>query len=108
MCKVVVLFALSVCTAAVAGAQVDTRIVPLEGRTTWAPGVQGGIPTRPTVCATLMAADFGNGGLEASAAIQAAINSCPLGSTVALSAGTFLVNRHVLLNKGITLRGAGP
>jgi hypothetical protein len=55
-----------------------------------------------------MAADFGNGGLEASAAIQAAINSCPLGGTVALSAGTFLVNRHVLLNKGITLRGAGP
>ena len=79
MRKVVVLFVLGVCTAAVAGAQVDTRIVPLESRTTWAPGVQGGIPTRSTVCATLMAADFGNGGLEASAAIQAAINSCPLG-----------------------------
>ena len=91
-----------------AGAQVDTRIVPLEGRTTWAPGVQGGIPTRSTVCATVSAANFGNGGVEASAAIQAAINSCPLGSTVALSAGNFLVNRHVLLNKGITLRGAGP
>jgi hypothetical protein len=70
--------------------------------------VQGGIPARSTVCATLSAANFGNGGLEASAAIQAAINSCPLGGTVALSAGTFLVNRHVLLNKGITLRGAGP
>ena len=70
MCKVVVLFVLSVCTAAVAGAQVDTRIVPWEGRTTWAPGVQGDIPTRSTVCATLKAADFGNGGLEASAAFR--------------------------------------
>ena len=108
MCKVVVLFALSVCTAAAASAQVDTSIVPREGRTTWSPGVPNGIPARTTVCATLKASDFGNGGQEASAAIQAAINACPLGQTVALSAGTFLMNRHVVVNKGITLRGAGP
>ena len=77
MCKVVVLFALSICTAAVASAQVDTSIVPREGRTTWAPGLQGGIPARTTVCATLKASDFGNGRQEASAAIQATINVVP-------------------------------
>ena len=105
---IVVAFFLSVCTAATASGQVDTSIVPYEGRTTWAPGVQSGIPARTTVCATLKASEFGNGRQEASAAIQAAINSCPLGRTVALSAGTFLMNHYVLLNKGITLRGAGP
>lgn len=94
--------------AAPAGAQVDTSIVPLEGRTTWAPGVQGGIPARPEVCATVTAASLGNGTTEASVAIQRAIASCPAGKTLQLSAGKFLVNNYILLNKGITLRGAGP
>ncbi len=87
---------------------VDTGIVPEPGRTTWAPGVQGGIPERPTVCATVSAAAFGNGTVDASAGIQAAINACPVGQTVALTAGTFVVNNHLRLDKGITLRGAGP
>src|SRR5262249_38894111 len=37
----------------------------------------------------------------------AAINSCPTGQVVLLSAGTFLANKHVMITKGITLRGAG-
>jgi hypothetical protein len=42
--------------------------------------------------------------------IQAAIDNCPPGQVVQLSAGTFLVNsgNYLLINKGITLRGAGP
>ena len=108
MKRAVLLFAMSVCTPAAAFAQaLDTSLVPYEGRTTWAPGVQGGIPSRLTSCATLNAATFGNGTQDASAAIQAAIGACPVGETVSLSAGTFLVNRYILLNKGITLRGAG-
>ena len=84
---------------------VDTSIVPFEGRTTWAPGLQNAIPPRSTVCATLAAATFGNGTTEASAAIQRAIAACPAGQTVRLSSGRFLVNNYILLNKGITLRG---
>jgi hypothetical protein len=80
-------------------------IVPEESRTTWAPGVQG-IPARSTICANLAASTFG--GAEASAAIQAAIDACPAGQVVRLSEGTFTLNDHVLINKGITLRGAGP
>ncbi len=101
------LLVFSVVLVAPAAAQVDTSIVPFEGRTTWAPGVQGGIPDRPTVCATLEASRFGNGTAEASAAIQSVIASCPAGQTVRLSAGRFLLNNHLLINKGITLRGAG-
>ena len=99
------LFVVSFSLVSSAGAQVDTSIVPLEGRTTWAPGVRDGIPARPTICATLSATAFGNGTTEASAAIQRAIAACPAGQTVLLSAGRFLVNNYVLVNKGITLRG---
>ena len=38
----------------------------------------------------------------------AAVNACPAGQVVQLSAGTFTVNNYILINKGITLRGAGP
>jgi Pectate lyase superfamily protein len=108
MAKGTALLIVLVCVAAVARAQVDTSIVPDAGRTTWAPGVRGGVPARATICATLQAASFGNGAQEASAAIQAAVAACPPGQVVRLSAGTFLVNNHILINKGITLRGAGP
>lgn len=91
-----------------AAAQVDTTIVPLEGRTTWAPGVRSGIPERPTICVTIPAAALGNGTVEASAIIRQAIVACPAGQTVQLSAGQFLVNHYILIDKAVTLRGAGP
>ena len=42
--------------------------------------------------------------------IQEAIEACPLGQVVLLSPGAFTVGegRYVLLNRGVTLRGAGP
>ena len=49
-----------------------------------------------------------NGRDDASAGIQAAINACPVGQVVQLSAGLFTVNNHVRIGKGITLRGAAP
>jgi hypothetical protein len=84
-------------------------VLPLERRTTWNPGIPGGIPTRTTVCATLNAATYGNGSSDATPGIQAAIDGCPEGQVVQLSAGDFLVNGDfpIMVNKGIVLRGAG-
>ena len=77
--------------------------------TTWSPGLMGvgGIPVRSTVCSTLSP---GGEGLDDTARIQGAINACPAGQVVQLSAGTFLINggHYLLINKGVTLRGAGP
>ena len=78
--------------------------------TAWNPGLNavGGIPDRTTVFRTIEASAHGNGAADASTAIQAALNACPVGQIVQLSAGTFTVNTLLLINKGVTLRGAGP
>jgi hypothetical protein len=67
----------------------------------------GGIPNRTTVCATISPR---GGGLDDTSDIQNAVNACPVGQVVSLAAGTFTIaeGKFVLLNKGITLRGAGP
>ncbi len=84
-------------------------VLPQDRLTVWKPGVAGGIPARATVCAALDAATWGNGGQDATAGIQAAIDACPEGQVVRLSAGAFTVNGggYLLIRKGITLRGAG-
>ena len=79
---------------------VDTSIVPPDARTTWTPGVPGGVPIRTAVCRTVASASFGDGLQDASAAIQAAVNACPVGQVVLLSAGTFLVNNLVRMSQG--------
>src|SRR5262245_42922868 len=85
-------------------------ILPPERRTVWNPGIPGGIPVRSTVCASVSATTYGNGTVDATAGIQAAIDACPAGQVVQLSAGDFLVNGAfpITINKGISLRGAGP
>jgi hypothetical protein len=91
-------------------------LLPAGRRTTWNPGIPGGIPVRTTVCATVNASTYGNGSQDASAGIQAAIDACPDGQVVQLSAGDFLVNgvfdgayyHPIFIQKGIVLRGAGP
>jgi hypothetical protein len=87
----------------------DTSILPADRTTTWNPGMMaaGGIPVRSTVCATLTPR---GGARDDTAQIQGAINACPAGHVVQLAAGTFIINsgNFVLINKGITLRGAGP
>jgi hypothetical protein len=89
----------------------DLAFLPADRATKWNPGVLGGIPARTTVCANVSAATYGNGGTDATSAIQAAINGCPAGQVVQLSAGTFRVSTgggYIQIAKGITLRGAGP
>jgi hypothetical protein len=97
------------------GADAQTFTLPPDRATTWDPGVtyNGGIPSRPTcdipgILMPIQASDYGNGTLEASGAIQNAIDACPAGTAVLLSSGTFLLNNHVLVHKGITLSGMGP
>ncbi len=85
------------------GPLASAGILPADRATTWSPGVPGGVPVRTTVCATIapLAGD-------ATATIQAAIDACPAGQVVQLSAGTFTIDDDILyVNKGITLRGAG-
>jgi hypothetical protein len=80
--------------------------------TRWEPGMMaaGGIPSRTKVCATVQASTYGNGAQDATSGISSAISACPAGQVVQLSAGVFTINggNYLLLNKGITLRGAGP
>jgi Pectate lyase superfamily protein len=70
-------------------------------------GVPGGIPNRTTICATVNASTFANGGSDATAGIQSALNSCGSGQVVLLSAGTFLINSGVHVPSNVTLRGSG-
>lgn len=72
--------------------------------TVWNPGLMsvGGIPNRTGVCATLSPS-----GGEDSDDIQNAIDACPAGQVVQLTAGTFNVDDLILIHKAVTLRGAG-
>jgi hypothetical protein len=65
-------------------------------------GVQGGIPNRTTVCATL------NPGAT-SAQIDSAIASCSSGGVVVLNAGSYTLSGgiHFTGKSNVTLRGAG-
>jgi hypothetical protein len=95
------------------GAAAETppaTVIPADRITKWVPGLMavGGIPRRTTLSATIQASTYGNGAQDATAGIQAAIDRCPVGQVVQLSAGTFLIlGDHLAIKKGITLRGAG-
>lgn len=67
----------------------------------------GGIPNRTTLCATVPA--LGNG-QDDTKNIQNAIDHCPAGQVVFLPAGAFTIAEggYLLVNKSISLRGAGP
>jgi hypothetical protein len=79
--------------------------LPTDRMTAWNPGITyggGGIPERTMICATLSPA-----GGDSTSAIQDAIDRCPEGQVVLLAEGTFTCNNYLLLDKSITLRGAG-
>ena len=67
---------------------------------------KGDIPNRTTVCARVSPL---GGGKDDTANIQKAIKACRLGQVVSLSAGTFTIaeGNYVLIDKSVTLRGAG-
>ena len=83
-------------------------LIPPERQTVWAPGIPGGIPERTAFCAAIEAKEFGNGAVDASGRIQAAIDACPLGQVIRLSAGDFKIDNTIFIRRGVVLRGAGP
>jgi len=86
----------------------EAGLLPPERQTLWHPGIPGGIPARTTICATVSAAAYGNGGQDATDGIQNAIARCPAGQVVQLSAGEFKITRPLIISTGIVLRGQGP
>jgi hypothetical protein len=83
-------------------------LIPSDRLTTWHPGIPGGVPARATVCAEISAETYGNGTVDSTAGIQAALDACPVGQVVQLSAGEFKVASRLEITKGIVLRGRGP
>ena len=65
--------------------------------------MQGGIPTRTTVCATLSPG-------ATAAQITSAIAACATGGVVQLTAGTYNLAAGITFGttSNVTLRGAGP
>ncbi|MGE0791809.1 MAG: glycosyl hydrolase family 28-related protein [Sandaracinaceae bacterium] len=78
---------------------------------TWeSAGVEGGIPLRTTICATVTDAPYNaddSGGASAVDAIQRAIDDCGDEEVVFVPAGTYRIDGELRLHSGVTLRGAG-
>lgn len=66
------------------------RFSPRDRLTTWVPGLMavGGIPGRTAIFAALHAATYGNGTSDASSAIQAALDTCPVRQVVQREVGS--------------------
>ena len=87
-----------------------------DRRTTWNPGIPGGIPEVRTVHSTIDAAAYGRGAADATSAINRAIQaagdvaaSTGVRQAVYLPAGTYRVTSSVELSRSnVVLRGAGP
>lgn len=99
--------------SAPASAQIDHSMLSagrwFEGYLTPGRNGIGGIPTNRTQCgATILASTYGNGSVDASGAISAAIAACGANQYVLLGPGTFRVDSSIDLTKSnVTLRGSG-
>jgi hypothetical protein len=84
-----------------------SALIPPDRMTAWNPGLNavGGIPNRTTVCTTLSPS-----GVDDTAAIQSALNTCPATQVVKLNAGTFKVSGDglAITRSNVVLRGSGP
>jgi hypothetical protein len=89
------------CLASCLYAQLWSGIISSPRASDWSiAGVPGGIPARTTICTTL------NPGATA-AQITSALQACPSGQTVYLSAGTYNLSTGISFPSNVTLRGAG-
>ncbi len=77
------------------------QVIPFSRRIAWNPGVQGGIPQRSTVCATLPLG-------STASQIQAKLNlaTCQ-DKVVQLEAGEYSLNAKLQIPSRVTLRGMG-
>ncbi len=87
--------------------QVWSGILTSSQAIDWSNVGVGGIPSRTAVCATVNASTYGNGSSDATTGIQNALNNCPNGQSVSLSAGTFRINSGINIPSDVTLRGQG-
>jgi Chitobiase/beta-hexosaminidase C-terminal domain len=100
------LLSLILCVPALA--QTPPAYLPANSTINWKDsGIPGGIPSRTIACSSLAAATFGNGTIDASSAMNSALNSCPAGQFVSLGTGTFRINSAVKVPSNVTLRGQG-
>ena len=89
------------------------EMIPADRKTDWTPGVTvgvpGGIPDRTTIGATVDAAKYGTGSVDASGAIGAAIDACKPGQVVFIPAGTYRLDSRVYraYAANVTIRGEG-
>ena len=89
------------------------EIIPPDRLCDWTPGVNvgvpGGIPHRTVIGSTVDGAVYGTGAVDASAALGAAIDTCPAGQVVFIPAGTYRLDRRIYRPqaRNITIRGAG-
>jgi hypothetical protein len=87
-------------------------ILPADRRTSWSPGIPGGIPTYTTNVTTIDAATYGNGTTDATAAINAALATSGTAASprvVYLPAGTYRIANFINTSASyVVLRGAGP
>lgn len=87
------------------------RFIDWDVAGVWANGIKG-IPNRDVIFCNVKVSipgsslvAYGDGAHDDTAALQAAIDLCPVGQVVYLPAGTYLVSNSLTISKGITLRG---
>jgi hypothetical protein len=85
------------------------QIIPEDRRIDWThSGVPGGIPHRTNIFRTIDASIYGDGTIDATSVIQAALNECIDGQVVYLPAGHYKIMKTIDINSNTTLRGDGP
>jgi hypothetical protein len=104
--------------AALAGAgwagAAPPELIPADRRTTWNPGIPGGVPTVTAAHTTIDAARYGNGKADATAVISQALKAAGAAATAAhpavvyLPPGTYRTTGIIELRwSHVILRGAG-
>jgi hypothetical protein len=93
---------------------IDLSVLPPDRRTTWRPGIPGGVPQYAVVHTALDAATFGNGVTDATAAVNLAIQAAGADATaeqprvVYLPAGVYRITDTLVIDRShVVLRGAG-
>jgi hypothetical protein len=97
------------------GTSSATSIISPERRTSWNPGIPGGIPAVNTIHTIISAATYGSGTADATGALNSAIRAAGEAAArsstrqvVYLPAGTYRTTGPILLDRSnVVLRGAG-
>jgi len=75
---------------------------------TWSPGIEGGIPSIPTLRNAREFGAVGDGRTDDAGSIQAALDSLPPGGgAILVPPGTYLLTSQLQLTDGAVLRGSG-